>query len=113
MPETKAAICQLEWNGSGGEHRHIIATEVLKVHRQNYHLGTPRSITKNDLDEENVRARATGEILKTQTSHEEPHHHVKATFHIHKKHKHDHSEDEIDYIDKETNGIIAAKLYEE
>ena len=37
---------------------------------------------KNELDEAKARARATGEILKTQTSHDEPQQHVKRTFHI-------------------------------
>ena len=35
---------------------------------------------KNELAEAKTRARATGEILKTQTSHDEPHQHVKPTF---------------------------------
>ena len=67
---------------------------------------------KNEIDERNARAKATGEIQKTQTSQDEPNLHVKHSF-IKHKHKQDHSEDEIDYVDKQTNGIIADKLYEE
>jgi len=67
---------------------------------------------KNEIDEKNARAKATGEIQKTQTSQDEPKQHLKHSF-IKHKHKHEHSQDGIDYIDKQTNGIIAGKLYEE
>jgi hypothetical protein len=68
---------------------------------------------KNEIDEKQARAKATGEIQKTQTSQDELNLQMKHHSFMKHKHKPEHPENEIDYIDKNTNGIIAAKLYEE